>query len=152
MFSDLQENTKKCQQVCKTSHNNSPEFEMSKDPHNQRPRHPCKFSQCAKTFATKRGAGNHFRIQHAENPVRFFCTLCPKQFKTRDNLTSHIFSHTKEKSVKCPTCGRAFPTLHNLKNHEVKVCFNQVVQYAYNYLILHLVSGHPYSKIWAKKA
>ncbi|OXA41531.1 Zinc finger protein 26 [Folsomia candida] len=63
----------------------------------ERPRLPCTFSGCPKTFLDKVNLANHFKQQHAQNAVRYPCTLCGKEFTQKQNLDRHIATHTTEK-------------------------------------------------------
>ncbi|OXA47380.1 gastrula zinc finger protein XlCGF7.1 [Folsomia candida] len=85
----------------------------------ERPRFPCTFPGCEKTFLTKGHLSHHTKIEHSENPVRFPCTLCGREFKTRGVLEGHIHTHTTEKPFKCATCGRSFARKRHLKSHEM---------------------------------
>ncbi|OXA45161.1 zinc finger protein 184-like [Folsomia candida] len=84
----------------------------------ERPRLPCGFLGCEKTFLDKGSASRHIKIDHAENPVRFPCTLCGNQFKSRADLEKHIATHTTEKPYNCATCGRGFSQMGSMKSHE----------------------------------
>ncbi|XP_035713672.1 zinc finger protein 816-like [Folsomia candida] len=84
----------------------------------ERPRFPCTFPGCDKTYLQKSEAVRHAKIEHAQNPVRFRCTLCEKEFKTKGKLGRHILSHTTEKPHNCATCGRSFAEVETLKSHE----------------------------------
>ncbi|XP_035712182.1 zinc finger protein 135-like isoform X2 [Folsomia candida] len=84
----------------------------------ERPRLACGVSGCAKTYLDKRSLGQHLRKEHAENPVRFPCTLCGMDFKSRTELTQHIPTHTTEKPYKCTTCGKSFARRGDMKSHE----------------------------------
>ncbi|OXA47175.1 gastrula zinc finger protein XlCGF7.1 [Folsomia candida] len=84
----------------------------------ERPRFPCWYPGCEKSYKFKQDVSKHVKAEHAENPVRFTCTLCEKEFKTRGDLESHIHTHTTEKPFKCATCGRRFSHKSNMKSHE----------------------------------
>ncbi|OXA47567.1 zinc finger protein 25 [Folsomia candida] len=84
-----------------------------------RPRFPCTFSGCEKTFLNKGYMAHHVKTEHAQNPARFPCKLCGKEFKTRSHLKQHIPSHTTEKPYNCATCGRGFAHKGQMKNHEM---------------------------------
>ncbi|XP_035712275.1 PR domain zinc finger protein 5-like [Folsomia candida] len=85
----------------------------------KRPRLPCGFPGCEKTYLNKRDVSMHIKSEHAENPTRFPCTLCCKEFKTRRELESHISTHTTEKAYTCSTCGRRFASHTTMKTHEI---------------------------------
>ncbi|XP_035711252.1 zinc finger protein 184-like [Folsomia candida] len=83
-----------------------------------RPCLPCKFERCEKTYLDKAALRSHVKMEHSDNPVRFPCPLCGREFKQRGSLRTHIAIHTTEKTYKCTTCGRSFATLVCMKNHE----------------------------------
>ncbi|XP_035713716.1 zinc finger protein 888 isoform X2 [Folsomia candida] len=83
------------------------------------PRFPCTFPGCEKTYKNKRHISQHVKTDHAENPVRFPCTLCEKEFKTMSHLGRHSSTHTNEKPYKCTTCGRGFAQKSDLMHHEL---------------------------------
>ncbi|OXA40187.1 zinc finger protein 525 [Folsomia candida] len=84
----------------------------------ERPRFPCSFPGCGKTYLLKGDVSIHVKIEHSENPTRFPCTLCGKEFKIRKTLETHISTHTTEKAYVCSTCGRSFGQLTVMKCHE----------------------------------
>ncbi|XP_035713529.1 zinc finger protein 708-like [Folsomia candida] len=75
------------------------------------PPFPCKFRGCEETYLHEDDLLEHVKTGHAKNPVRFPCTFCGKEFKTRVQLEAHIPTHsrTKKKEYKCATCGE-FPS------------------------------------------
>ncbi|XP_035713472.1 zinc finger protein 888-like [Folsomia candida] len=85
----------------------------------ERPRFPCTFLGSEKTYQNKRQISHHVKTEHAENPVRFPCTLCGNEFKTRGNLSRHILTHTTEKPYNCATCARSFARRSHVKSHEM---------------------------------
>ncbi|XP_035712424.1 zinc finger protein 596-like [Folsomia candida] len=85
---------------------------------NVRPRLPCTVPGCDKTYLSKGDVVKHERTEHAQNPIRFPCTLCGKEFKTNAHLQRHIHTHTTEKTYTCATCGRGFALMENRKRHE----------------------------------
>ncbi|OXA43265.1 PR domain zinc finger protein 5 [Folsomia candida] len=84
----------------------------------KRKRISCTFSGCDKTFSTAGNLRQHFYTEHAENPIRYLCTLCGREFKSRGNLGQHVRAHTTEKPHKCPTCGRGFAQMTYLRFHQ----------------------------------
>ncbi|XP_035716266.1 gastrula zinc finger protein XlCGF62.1-like isoform X1 [Folsomia candida] len=86
----------------------------------KRPRLPCGFPGCGKTYLNRHSVSYHIKADHSENPTRFPCTLCGKEFKIRRILEAHISTHTTEKTHICSTCGRGFRfgQLTVMKYHE----------------------------------
>ncbi|XP_035708329.1 zinc finger protein 658B-like [Folsomia candida] len=78
---------------------------------------PCSFPGCGSTFSNKYSLTGHWKMQHDENPVRYGCTLCKKECKSRGNLNKHIASHTKERTNKCTICGWTFLDISALVRH-----------------------------------
>ncbi|XP_035712330.1 zinc finger protein 333 isoform X2 [Folsomia candida] len=83
-----------------------------------RPRFPCTFPGCEKSYLFKNDVSKHVRAEHAENPVRFPCSLCGKEFKSRGDLEHHIPTHTTEKPYNCATYGKGFVKKGKMKRHE----------------------------------
>ncbi|XP_021959657.1 zinc finger protein 25 [Folsomia candida] len=84
----------------------------------KRPRFPCTVPGCEKTYLAKDALTIHVNTEHAENPARFPCTLCGKEFKTRAHLESHTPIHTTEKPYNCSKCGKSFAHKAKMKSHE----------------------------------
>lgn len=87
----------------------------------KRPRFPCEFPGCGKTYLNLRSVSLHIKTEHSANPVRFPCTLCWKEFKTRPNLEKYISTHTTEKAYICSTCRRSFSQRTAMQRHEVQI-------------------------------
>ncbi|OXA45292.1 zinc finger protein 888 [Folsomia candida] len=85
----------------------------------ERPRFSCTFPDCEKTYLNKRHISQHVKADHAQNPVRFVCTLCGKECKFKSNLDSHIATHTTEKPYNCSTCGKGFVLMGKMTRHEM---------------------------------
>ncbi|OXA47441.1 Zinc finger protein 26 [Folsomia candida] len=85
----------------------------------ERPRFTCEFPGCGKTYLNKEDASQHIKSEHTENPTRFPCTLCGREFKIRRYLQAHISTHTTEKAHICSTCGRRFAQRSAMNAHEV---------------------------------
>ncbi|OXA47438.1 Zinc finger protein 91 [Folsomia candida] len=107
-----------CHRVCSTPSNLRKHVNTV---HNktERPRFPCGFPGCGKTYSSKNALSIHMRAEHAENPTRFPCTLCGKECKAKSDLERHISTHTTEKTYTCSTCGRSFGHRTTLTRHEV---------------------------------
>ncbi|XP_035713491.1 oocyte zinc finger protein XlCOF26 isoform X2 [Folsomia candida] len=84
-----------------------------------RSRFGCSVPGCERKFMYKKDILKHRETDHAENPVRFPCTLCEKDFKTRHHLEAHIPTHTTEKPYNCAICGRSFAQKWTMKSHEM---------------------------------
>ncbi|OXA45027.1 Zinc finger protein 26 [Folsomia candida] len=109
---------------CNTCHrmfsNSTNLREHIKAAHNtkERPRFPCTFPGCEKSYLNKGHISRHVNYEHAQNPVRFPCTLCGNEFKARFELEQHISTHTTEKPYNCATCGMSFAQMRKMKSHE----------------------------------
>lgn len=55
--------------------------------------------------------------QGVRPPIRFFCPLCPKGFRSKLDMERHLRTHTGEKPFKCPYCPHRSATKGNLKAH-----------------------------------
>ncbi|XP_035713713.1 zinc finger protein 708-like [Folsomia candida] len=84
----------------------------------QGPRFTCTISGCEKSYLSKYKVTRHQKIEHSENPVRFTCTVCRKEFKTMSHLGRHSYTHTNEKPFKCATCGRSFTGRRTMQRHK----------------------------------
>ncbi|XP_035712116.1 zinc finger and SCAN domain-containing protein 10-like isoform X1 [Folsomia candida] len=82
-----------------------------------RPRFSCTFPGCEKTYLNQKQISHHVKTAHSENPARFPCILCGKEFKTRSELNQHIPTRTTEKPCNCAICGRGFPRMAEMKRH-----------------------------------
>ncbi|XP_037792378.1 zinc finger protein 219-like [Penaeus monodon] len=50
-------------------------------------------------------------------PMRFFCPVCPKGFRSKLDVERHLRTHTGEKPFQCPYCPHRSATKGNLKAH-----------------------------------
>ena len=71
---------------------------------------------CGKAFRRRNVLFQH-RTSHF--PSRFSCDFeqCNKKFGTKQNLESHLRTHTGEKPYKCGICNSSFKRYHHLKKH-----------------------------------
>ncbi|XP_035715832.1 zinc finger protein 569-like [Folsomia candida] len=81
-----------------------------------RQRYPC--PQCDKSFLGKYAVGRHAKVEHAQSPVRFRCTLCGREFKEKQNRNRHIATHTRERTFRCEVCGHSYVDEATLKIHK----------------------------------
>ncbi|OXA40921.1 Zinc finger protein 16 [Folsomia candida] len=108
-----------CFKIIKQTHGTYLRSHMkSQHPTGERARFPCPFSGCGKSYFEKGDTVRHFKREHSENPLRFPCTLCGKEFKSNAHLHRHIATHRTEKSHKCAICGKAFEGSDYLKTHK----------------------------------
>ena len=63
----------------------------------------------------------HLRLHEAER--RFVCPvpLCGRAFLQREFLARHALTHSGDTPFACPTCGKAFNQLVNLRQHQERV-------------------------------
>ncbi|OXA62826.1 gastrula zinc finger protein XlCGF8.2DB-like [Folsomia candida] len=81
---------------------------------------PCSFLGCDKTFFHNRHLTRHYNEQHSENPTRFPCTICGKEFKSKNLLNRHHITHNMER-IRLPCqyvgCGKGLLNKKDLLNH-----------------------------------
>lgn len=76
--------------------------------------HVCEL--CGKSFRLKTQLGYHVTAIHTK--IRAFkCTMCPKDFLKKRDLTDHIKSHLNIRDKICETCGKGFSNCHSLIRH-----------------------------------
>jgi len=66
---------------------------------------PFKCEICSKTFKTSRSVVVHRKVH---SPPQFKCDFCPKMFTFKSNKTSHMNSHTRERTYDCDQCHKQF--------------------------------------------
>jgi uncharacterized Zn-finger protein len=56
-----------------------------------------------------------------QKPHGFFCKLCPRSFKRKDNLDSHRLTHetNRKRPFQCDQCDRTFTRRNGLKRHKL---------------------------------
>lgn len=65
---------------------------------------------CNKKFLLRSYFLAHQRIHSTKNQKTFACSLCPKSFKSKQNLIDHESCHLDLKTFKCDKCDKAFNT------------------------------------------
>lgn len=51
-------------------------------------------------------------------PLSFLCTVCGKEFASKNGATCHFRLHCGQKPHVCATCGKTFVDMRNMKKHE----------------------------------
>lgn len=95
--------------------------------------------QCGLSYRSATIFSMHKRRVHATG-TPFHCHICPKSFKLKFYLTTHLKSHTNVKDVLCTVCGKAFGNKKLLRQHrlihddykryECKICNKRFAQHA----------------------
>lgn len=75
-----------------------------------------KCDYCSRTFSTVKGSRLHMHSHH-ESKLPFVCTVCPKSFNHRYELTLHRQKHAKNQLVACYICGENFLSEYERERH-----------------------------------
>uniref|UniRef100_A0A1B0BE62 Protein krueppel n=1 Tax=Glossina palpalis gambiensis TaxID=67801 RepID=A0A1B0BE62_9MUSC len=76
--------------------------------------HVCE--HCGKSFRLRSQLGYHVTAIHTK--IRAFkCTMCPKDFLKKRDLTDHVKTHFNIRDKICETCGKGFSNCHSLIRH-----------------------------------
>lgn len=75
---------------------------------------------CALTADIIQDASHIITIaDHVDGTVRYKCTICQKQFKSRNNCKYHLFcDKSRSKPFQCNQCGKQFITLAHMNYHQ----------------------------------
>ncbi|XP_069364283.1 uncharacterized protein [Maniola hyperantus] len=80
---------------------------------------------CPKRFASKFLSKAHMLTCHGDNPLRFPCGVCHKEFKYDSNRRRHMLSHQDTRPLyKCDICDKTFTTLSGRDQHVSHVHFS----------------------------
>lgn len=71
---------------------------------------------CFKCFETLKALTRHRNRIYRSN---LQCSMCGKEFKTRNSLITHERKHLNEKPFPCEHCDKRFPTMQALKCHNL---------------------------------
>lgn len=90
-------------------------------PNEARPRFPCEFPNCRKSYRAKCDLSKHVKVHHSKSLARFCCPHCGKEFKFKHHYEQHGVIHSSQKPHSCPTCGKCFKRKCHLRSHLVKI-------------------------------
>ena len=74
-----------------------------------------KCTLCPKAFTQKCNLTKHIRVHTNEKPYK--CDYCDKAFTQKAYLVPHRRTHTHEKPFQCEHCGKSFTQKHDLTKH-----------------------------------
>ncbi|GBM90071.1 hypothetical protein AVEN_208233-1 [Araneus ventricosus] len=75
----------------------------------------CRF--CNFVYTNKRALINHESTHYPEK-LPFSCPSCPKVFREKYQLQSHLYTHDSARHFKCNFCGRTFRHSSSLARHK----------------------------------
>lgn len=79
---------------------------------------------CSTQFATEEMLSLHLKA-HEDQEKPFRCTVCNKAFPHRNNLTKHMYIHTKTRSQLCNICGETLSDRTALARHLIRKHSNE---------------------------
>ncbi|KAH9379981.1 hypothetical protein HPB48_023025 [Haemaphysalis longicornis] len=85
--------------------------------------HECQV--CGQRFTCASNLARHRRLVHKPGGPSFACPQCGKGFARKDNLDTHLLTHTGERPHACATCGARFTQLGHMKTHVMVVHHRQ---------------------------
>lgn len=82
----------------------------------------CAVEGCHKSYRNEADLAQHIDFHSTQKSLRKFyaCKKCNKEFKTKQGIKEHTYTHSIKKLFKCPepSCGKAFRQSSQLCNHK----------------------------------
>ena len=85
----------------------------------------CNINGCNMRFIDGKGLRAHQRKHTGEKPYK--CDMCDSSFKRSDHLAKHTLLHTGERPHVCQYCDKSFIQNCNLKVHQAKCKYIQII-------------------------
>lgn len=76
----------------------------------------CPYQSCNKEYKSKFNLRRHVQYNHLGNKP-FACTVCERNFVSKQNLAEHEFIHKGLKPYKCTECGLKFRYYSQISVH-----------------------------------
>ena len=80
---------------------------------------PYQCNICSQKFTQSTHQRTHKKRKHSENIEKNFpCKVCEKKFFLKEDLESHVETHSKEMLFQCELCPKSFRLKKHLKSHK----------------------------------
>ena len=76
-----------------------------------------KCDMCARRFSRLKDLNHHKKVHLPNDEKQFQCKICGKGFISKNNLISHMLTHSGDRPHKCNQCGKSFRQLGHLQTH-----------------------------------